>query len=187
MLDGLSKSDREMLDAELDYYQIVQKSEVVELQWDSNAKGNGIVISDNGKTIGKNGPQGWNAAVLGTVSVPSYSVKILQRSVRGTIMIGMAPNTVQLNGSNFSSCGWYFYVNDGTLHSQVGDSHRAYTTTIQQNSVVTVNHDTQNRTISFSIDGQDRGIAFRNIPTDLVLFPCVNFHDVDSVVGLVEQ
>jgi len=49
-----------------------------------------------------------------------YSIKIL--SGCSCMMMGFAPKNINLNGSNYNSCGYYFYNYNGTLYSGNGKS-----------------------------------------------------------------
>ena len=102
-------------------------------------------------------------------------------------MVGMAPKNVELNGQNFNTCGWYLHVFNGLLYSQAGDASRNYTSSIRENSVILVKHNKERRTISFSIDGQDKGIAFQNIPADMDLYPYVEICHQSGALMIVDR
>eukprot|EP01118_Nematostelium_gracile_P017765 TRINITY_DN7697_c0_g1_i1.p1 TRINITY_DN7697_c0_g1~~TRINITY_DN7697_c0_g1_i1.p1 ORF type:complete len:320 (+),score=84.51 TRINITY_DN7697_c0_g1_i1:70-1029(+) len=200
-LDGLSNSEVEKLNTELEYYQIPNPyhqnaiaSPISQFQpnsppsaipwkWNSQKKGEKIVLSNEDKTALKTSLVGWNA-VLGNRSINSFKIKIIKTN--GQVMIGMAPLTVNLNRDDSRSCGWYLNIGDGSLHSQNGDKARPYTTSIKENSIVQVDHDREKKTISFSINGQNKGIAYQNISSNLVLYPCVGIVLSENVVEIVE-
>jgi hypothetical protein len=39
-------------------------------------------------------------------------------TVEKSFMVGFAPKTINLNGNNNESCGFYLYIANGTLYSQ---------------------------------------------------------------------
>jgi len=65
----------------------------------------------------------WCANAVGTKAT-KYGLKLGQNCT--DVMIGFAPKTLTSTISNYTSCGWYFYTNGGTLYSQAGDSSRSY-------------------------------------------------------------
>lgn len=72
----------------------------------------------------------WNGA-LANKPVDSFRVRIHNRGKDGNLMIGFAPEANHYaGGANFSRCGWYIYVYNGSLYSQAGDYKRSYTVVV---------------------------------------------------------
>lgn len=189
-VDGMAIYEIKDLRTELDYYQIPDPSEVLiinsanGLRWSYNQKSDNFIISENGKSIQKTGSALWDAGAIGTSSVSSFSIKITKTS-NSYIMIGMAPDNGRANEFKCAR-GYYLFLGSGGLYSRAGDLNRLYTSTVKQNSIVTVHWSKENKTISFIIDGQDRGIAFEKIPADMILYPSIGIHDVPGCVEILD-
>eukprot|EP01118_Nematostelium_gracile_P016349 TRINITY_DN6749_c0_g1_i2.p1 TRINITY_DN6749_c0_g1~~TRINITY_DN6749_c0_g1_i2.p1 ORF type:complete len:316 (-),score=67.77 TRINITY_DN6749_c0_g1_i2:83-1009(-) len=185
-LSQLTEIEKEELEEELDYYQIPISSNDTRLSssqwcWDDQIKIPIIRLFDNNRSA-ETTSQG-SCAVIGDKPVTTFQVKV---DTHGSswAMVGMAPKTQQMNSHFYHKCGWHLYFN-GALYSQDGDSNRPYATKIPDNAVVGVNYDREKGTISFSVDGQDKGIAFKGIPNDITLYPCVQLHSKNSTAEII--
>jgi len=101
----------------------------------------------------------WNGNVIAT-KCSKYALKFLSGNC-GDLMIGFAPAKVNVNQSNYSVCGWYYYTTSGTLYSQDGDSNRSFTSA--NNSIGTVYGfalDKKKGTITIFRAGQKLGLAY---------------------------
>jgi len=177
--EGLKKIQR---DAE--YFQIPLPLPIP--VWDMSNPSSNLSFSGDGTIATKNGNDAWDAAVLSKIPVKSFKVRILNRGSGGNIMIGLAPkNNFQVNGMNYSTCGYYLYVNNGTLYSQNGDSNKAYLNRLVSNSdTVEVNWNSDARTILFKINSNSGNIAFQGIQ-ESELYAAVNFYDANSSVQIL--
>jgi len=147
--------------------------------WDLTACSDSILI--NGDKITKNtGSVDWNANIRGSHQ-GSYKLKLLTRG-NGHV-IGLAPNTTNKNGLNYSTCGWYYYVSNGTLYSQGGTSAKVYCEALQEGSIIEVVY--VNNSIEFIIDNVRKGYAFLNLPSNLTLFPSVDIYGVGISMQLL--
>jgi len=132
---------------------------------------------------------GSSQAVLGTLpNVASFKVKPLSGS-NSNIMVGLAlQSKVQNKTYNYDKSGWFLYLQETNLFGLSGESHKPYnnipTNKIPLNSTVEVCFDKSARTISFVVNGVNQGVAFSNIPIEENLYPCVEFHEIASVVLL---
>jgi len=147
--------------------------------WDPIYCSNQHQLSNNNLTVTKtSGGISWNGGVLGTVPNPkNFKVRILNRGV-GNVMVGLAPrNKFNVNSANYNICGWYLYIQNGTLHSQQGDKSRLYSNSgIQNGSIIEVLYDEIKNTISFVVDGTNKGIAF-TINTNDPIYPALDICD----------
>jgi len=101
----------------------------------------------------------WNGNVIAT-KCTKYALKFLSSNC-GDLMIGFAPSKVNVNQSNYSVCGWYYYTTSGTLYSQDGDSNRSFTSA--NNSIGTIYGfalDKKKGTITIYRAGQKLGLAY---------------------------
>eukprot|EP01118_Nematostelium_gracile_P002210 TRINITY_DN12440_c0_g1_i1.p1 TRINITY_DN12440_c0_g1~~TRINITY_DN12440_c0_g1_i1.p1 ORF type:complete len:314 (+),score=78.82 TRINITY_DN12440_c0_g1_i1:32-973(+) len=191
-VDGLTKSELDELSKELEYYQIPMPSQPdqssttsSQWQWDSSNTGSGIILSHEHKRASRTNSNG-HSAVIGDASVTTFQLRFINRGTNGWAMVGLAPQTLKINSYDYNNCGWYLFLRDGTLYSQSGDNGRQYTSAIKNNSIIQVNHNKEKGTISFSIDEQDQGIAYHNIPSDMVLYPCVGLYQANSSIEIVD-
>ena len=140
--------------------------------------------------------------VIGNAPIPSGTVtswKINASSNGSGIYVGVAPSDIGLNeDNNFEKCGWYFCYSGSKLfsgppHKYSGKDYgpRGLFTTLFNgiNSffriVVGVKMDTTKGEISFALNGTDLGVAYKGIPLDKPLVPCVLLKNKDDSVELV--
>eukprot|EP01118_Nematostelium_gracile_P019851 TRINITY_DN937_c0_g1_i2.p1 TRINITY_DN937_c0_g1~~TRINITY_DN937_c0_g1_i2.p1 ORF type:complete len:309 (-),score=84.76 TRINITY_DN937_c0_g1_i2:71-997(-) len=187
-LDGMSGHEVHELSAELDYYQIPSEltfSAFNQWQWDTKKKGDRIVLSNNNRMAQKTGDIAWDATVIGNKPVDTFQLKLTKRGLNGSVMVGMAPQTVNLNAINHNNCGWYMWLHDGTLYARKKSNGKKYTLPVEEGSVIQVTRDKSLGTISFNINGQDKGVAFYGVPADLVLYPAIEFSDPRPVIEII--
>jgi len=170
----LTSSEKKQLTEDLDYYQI----KLPKMMWSS---GDNTTI--NGSIVTKSGVSGWNCGVIGNVCDPaSYKLKILNRP-DGAIMVGLSPTSnFKKNASNYSTSGWYMHLN-GSLYSQNGDSGRGYQSAVNNNSIIEVLYDKNNKTISFRVNDAAPSVAFTNVPNNV--YPALDIHTQNASVELI--
>src|SRR5690348_3812280 len=93
-------------------------------------------------------------------------------------MIGFAPkNNFNSSAENYETCGWYYHAYDGNLYCQPGNTIRnsgwKHRGTEKNNWEVEVFFDMNKKTISFTIDGVSKGVAFSEVDTSQPLFPAI--------------
>lgn len=144
-------------------------------------------ISDPGKqrVITKLANGGWCTAIgdspLPTSETSHWEIKFLGRSSDG-LFVGVAPFDIdQNNNKNINNCGWYLDCYYLTLwsgfphfayHNQYGpkESVEKY---IHRGDIFGVNFKIPGGELSFVVNGMDLGVAFKDIPLDRPLVPCV--------------
>lgn len=113
----------------------------------------------------------------------SWSIKILS-SLDGKglrILVGVAPFDICQNDINNHEHGWYFDCAHSMLYSgpphdykyEKYSSRKKVGDFIQDGSIIGVVMDTQKGNLSFALNGEKLGIAYRKIPLDKPLVPCV--------------
>lgn len=141
--------------------------------------------------------------VIGNVSVPSnkvtsWGVKILnsKKSDGKFIFVGVAPSDIeQNNGYNFSKHGWYLYcytlkLFSGPPHNFVGEAYISrkgidWGKYVHNGDSVGVVMDTGKGELSFKLNEEDLGVAYKGIPLDKPLVPCVILECEGDSVELV--
>jgi len=186
---GLSNEKRlEMASQFTDFTAKPRKGAVAPLTW-TNVNTSYCTLSNENKTISATCYSSWNCNAIG--SKPEciddvYSYKLTIVSGGGNLMIGFAPSTMSLTSSTYSSCGWYLYQSGGGLYSQAGDSSRAYASSFSVGATIICKYNPSKSTISFTINGTDKGTAFNNVSGDL--YPAINFYEAASVtIGPVDE
>ena len=128
--------------------------------------------------------------ITGNTSLPpnkvtSWNIKILE-SKRNTcqwIYVGVAPFDInQIDNDIFSKCGWYFYCYRSTLCSgpphnyedkKYGPRKGKDGEYVHTGDNIGVVMDTAKGKLSFIVNGVNLGVAFKGIPLDKPLVPCV--------------
>ena len=138
--------------------------------------------------IGDEDHEGW-FTVIGDRPLPlnkviSWSIKILKsRKNNGyKILVGVAPSDINQNEDrNYYKCGWYFDCFWSTLFSGPPQNYKGKDygprkgqgKYIHTGGSVGVAMDTAKGELSFVLDGVNLGVAYKGIPLDKPLVPCV--------------
>jgi SPRY domain len=166
----LDLATRDSLTTRLDYYQ-VQSDISTQYRADSSLT---VIDTFTDITVTKAaGNDNWRGFVWDG-SIHKYTVTSTSSQSKN-IMVGFAPSKLfDVSKTNYSSCGWYLYLCDGTLFSQNGDIHKPYASGCQIGDTITCIYNTCTSEISFEKNGVSLGVAF----TD------VNGEDIAPAVGL---
>ena len=126
--------------------------------------------------------------------VSSWRIKVLasEGGDGAGVFVGVAPSDIGQNAdNNAEECGWYFYCYDSTLYSgpphycredACGSNKRRQKKSFHAGSVVGVSVNTTSGAVSFVVDGVKIDNAYKGIPLDKPLVPCVLLkHKDDSV------
>jgi len=133
--------------------------------------GSKAVLSNSNRRLKRGASEGWDCGALGT-QCDHFSIRLLDKC--DNLMVGMASENIRKEGSNYTTCGWYLYCATGGLYSQSGDGNRTYAQKCSANGTV-IDISLKDGCLSFSVNGVDKGVAFRDLPDDL--FPAFNIHD----------
>ena len=128
--------------------------------------------------------------------VTSWSIKVLKSKENNGdgIHIGVAPFNIDQNeDGNYYKCGWYFGCNYSSLHSGPPHKYRAKEygprkekgKYVHKGDSVGVVMDTAKGELSFVLNGVNLGVAYKGIPLDKPLVPCVNLKYKGDSIGLV--
>ena len=145
--------------------------------------------------IKKTCSNGWNCTAIGNDPLPQntiteWDVKIISTTQNGHIMVGVAPQDIDVNaGNNFSKCGWYFFCYNSTLYSgppkkHSGDSY-GQGKNLKAGDIVGVKMDTTKGELSFSVNGVSLGVAYDGIPLDKPLVPAIDLYNTNDSVEII--
>jgi len=164
-LQSWGKEDLELLQEDLDYYQIqLPIPTVLPNEWDKTRASAKIQIQEG--VITRIGEDGWDSAILGTVRNPkSFKLKILNIAYNFTV--GLAPHDVNVNKQIHAQYGWLFHNNSCLYTPQRNTTTPSFTyPQFQNGDVVLIEYDQIQKQISISINENSYGVAFQNIDTD---------------------
>lgn len=138
-----------------------------------------LELSADSRTVTKsaNASRGWNSAVLGSLPNQSYKLRINSCSRNG-LMIGLSPShDFKADGEpNHSVRGYFFSISTRSSYRSTKPKKREYANNItppQNGSIIEVVYDRIQGTISYIIDGNQAGVAFDAVPSDVDLYPAV--------------
>ena len=139
--------------------------------------------------------------VIGNASLPlnnvtSWNIKILKSKDNDgkNIFIGVAPSDINCRESYiYRKCGWYFNCYNSTLQSGPPHNYRfknygprkSFGQYVHTGDSVGVVMDTAKGELSFVVNGVNLGVAFKGIPLDKPLVPCVILGYIGDSVELV--
>ena len=111
-----------------------------------------------------------------------WKIKIL-KTYNYDIMVGVAPNDFDINSSVYNTCGWYFYFNNSCIYSGPPHNYGGKSTNLMsKKDEIIVIMNMNKRTLKFTINNEDKGEFYTDIPIDKPLFPAVLlYHQNDSV------
>ena len=116
----------------------------------------------------------------------TWKIKILKTQNK-YIMVGVAPIDFDINSSNYSTCGWYFYCYDSTLYSGPPYKYSSKNSGLSKvNDEIIIKMNMKKRTLKFIINNEDKGDSYTNIPIDKPIFPAVLLDDIDDSVEITE-
>ena len=116
----------------------------------------------------------------------TWKIKILKTQNK-YIMVGVAPIDFDINSSNYSTCGWYFYCYDSTLYSGPPYKYSSKNSGLSKvNDEIIIKMNMKKRTLKFIINNEDKGDSYINIPIDKPIFPAVLLCQPDDSVEITE-
>lgn len=144
-------------------------------------------VEDSGKrtVISKLVNGDWCTAISDTPlpaeGITRWGIELLGEN-SGSIFVGVAPSDIDQNDDkNINKCGWYFDCCDLTLwsglphllyHEEYGSKKYAKQR-IHKGDIIGVNIDLPKGDLSFAVNSTNLGIAYKEIPLDKPLVPCV--------------
>jgi SPRY domain len=175
----LDSATRGYLTARLDYYQV---NVDISRQYRADSLLT-VIDSFTDITVTKTAANDAWRGLVWDGSIHNYTVTSTS-SQHMNIMVGFAPSKLfDVSKTNYSSCGWYLYLNGGTLYSQNGDSGKPYASRCKVGDTITCMHDSSSSEISFEKNGVSLGVAFANVSGEDIA-PAVELCNVGDSITL---
>ncbi|KAH9259402.1 hypothetical protein BASA81_002445 [Batrachochytrium salamandrivorans] len=165
VLGNLTLTQRETLYEEADFYQIASLLDQLSKPTFCQQVRGKAQLSQNDLRV--------SSTEIGTfsymVSSNVFSTDVQEMKVKlikgYCVMVGVAPKSILDLGNSWETCGWYIWTANGSLCSQDGAHNEPFKHEIESGSIVTVKLDLEFN-ISFMINGEDWGIAYRAVVKD---------------------
>ena len=102
-------------------------------------------------------------------------------------MVGVAPSDFDINSSDHSTCGWYFYCGRPSLWSGPPLYYLNKETNLSKvdNEIIIVMN-MKKRSLKFIINGEDKGDSYTDIPMDKSLYPAVCLYNTNNSVEITD-
>jgi len=150
---------------------------------------NSFDISKGGKRIKYKSGSSWGGNFL-LKSTSTYSFKVIS-SQSGYIMFGFAPKLgFNKTSSVHSTCGFYFYMCNGSKYSQSGASYGTGNGGIygfSSGTIYSIKWDKKKGTIEYWKDKQYCGVYYTNIDKKIKLFPAISFNNQGDELEFVKN
>jgi hypothetical protein len=140
------------------------------LEWDINYCNSYIIFNPDDETDITFSGSGWKSSVLALRPNPtSFTIKIIQTN---SLAIGIAPREgFNLNDPSMFACGCYLYTHNSLFSGGIPNliATREFPTTpyvYAADSIFTCFYNREKGELSFTYNGIDFGVGYRNIPSD---------------------
>jgi len=146
---------------------------------------------ENKNIITKTGKGGWMGTLCEyeldkSIEVHKWKIKILHTQEK-IIMVGVAPIDFDINTSNYSTCGWYFYCYNSTLYSGPPFNYGGSKTNLSQvNDEIIVVMNMKKKSLKFIINNEDKGDSYTGIPIDKPIYPAILLDNSNDSVQITE-
>ena len=172
---------------------ITIQSEKFIFQFQPNLSNN-YKLSENGLIATKNGSDDWDCVIMGNIEIPKnyiskWKIKLNYitdyRLNSWSILIGIGP---KYDGSkNFHHKCWSFICGECSfnIRNKVYKSNMNKTR-LKSGNVIEIIVDRIKGYLSFIVNGNDYGVACKEIPKEEILYPFVSLYDNGQIVEIVE-
>ncbi len=140
--------------------------------FDSDFLSSSVTLSDDNRKIKKHGASNFDCAALGT-QCQEYTIRLI--SDCSYLMMGFA-RSISVNSSNYATNGYYLYAGTGGLYSMGGISNVPYSTPSLYTNGTIVKVKLEDGNISYTVNGKDYGVAFKNVNDYLDLYPAFDLY-----------
>ena len=172
---------------------ITIQSEKFIFQFQPNLSNN-YKLSENGLIATKNGSDDWDCVIMGNIEIPKnyiskWKIKLNYitdyRLNSWSILIGIGP---KYDGSkNFHHKCWSFICGECSfnIRNKVYKSNMNKTR-LKSGTVIEIIVDRIKGYLSFIVNGNDYGVACKEIPKEEILYPFVSLYDNGQIVEIIE-
>jgi len=180
---GLSPQQIEHMNAEIAYYQLPAEISGCPMTWDSTRGCGSVAISADGRTVTvTNSDLGGAHTVLATIpDAPCFQVRFHSLGMDGGFAIGYQKEEINVDG-------WYLSGDGELCHMSSGDVvtfSSKYCEGLFPGDVVKAQYDKDASTISFTVNGTNHGVGFRDVVSaNGPLYPFIDFDQVGSSASL---
>ena len=99
----------------------------------------------------------------------------------------MFPIDFDIKSSTHNTCGWYSYLINSNLYSGPPHNYRGKSTNCSEiKNEIMIIMNTNQRTLKFIINNEDKGESYTDIPIDKPLFPAVILYHQNDSVEIIE-
>ena len=138
----------------------------------------------------KTGQDGWMGTICNNIleekKIYKWKIKILKTQNKH-IMIGIAPNDFDINLSDYTNCGYYYYIYNSTLYSGPPFNYygeNSFLSKLNEENEIIIVVNLKKRSIKFIINGEDKGESYKNIPEDKPLSPAVILYNQNDSIEI---
>lgn len=178
---GLSVEQIQQLRIEQDYFQLPPWAKIQPAIWDIGHCSSNLKITNDGHTVMGAGNVLFCGAVLGAKVNTDFKIRVES----GHVMVGYATRAAFQPDNCEWSMGWFLDCSYGSIFDKSSCAFAAYCPSLEEGGTIGVQLDTKTSSVSFVVNGTNRGVAFRNVGTE-PLFPCVGFYLLGGSVTLEE-
>ena len=160
-------------------------------------KGENYELSKNGKIATKiNGGNSWNCTIFGDTKLPKnkickWKIRLNKFSMKSgnfwDICIGVGPYSKNNLNSYYNNC-WSFICGCSKLSIKSGNEINYYFKEykpLKEGDIIEITMNMKIGELSFSVNGINYGIASKNIPIDIELYPIVLINDLQESVEIL--
>ena len=161
-------------------------------------EGQNYILSNNGFIATKNnGGDSWNCTIVGNKQIPKnkiskWKIRINNFRIKSNswnVLIGIGPDNPN-NEENFYYKSWSFICGQNKLSIKSGGTtnyNNHNYKVLNKGDIIEVIVDRQLGNLSFSINGENYGIACSEIPKDEILYPVVMINDQNQIVEIIQN
>ena len=161
-------------------------------------EGKNYTLSNNSLIATKNnGGNIWNCTIFGNKEIPKnkiskWKIKINNFEIKANtwnILIGIGPDNPN-NEENFYMKSWTFICGQSMISIKSGGGTKYNNNkpkTLNKGDIIEVIVDRKLGNLSFSVNDENYGIAYSEIPKEDTLYPIVMINDQNQIVEIVES